>query len=109
MPQNQSRDLRADALAIWQAAVEAVRSDRLVRDNVRVFDFLRGETVEVRYLTGGNSTIDTERHNTLSLGGTLVLAARGGLVLNAAWTRQRSNDAVSALPPVSAEVQAAFR
>ena len=36
MPQNQSRDLRADALAIWQAAVEAVRSDRLVRDNVRV-------------------------------------------------------------------------
>jgi glycerate 2-kinase len=28
--------LRADALAIWQAAVEAVRSDRLVTDNVRV-------------------------------------------------------------------------
>src|SRR5262245_59023122 len=29
-------DLRADALAIWQAAVEAVRRDRLVRENVRV-------------------------------------------------------------------------
>jgi len=28
--------LRADALAIWHAAVEAVRSDRLVIDNVRV-------------------------------------------------------------------------
>jgi hydroxypyruvate reductase len=28
--------LRSDALAIWQAAVEAVRSDRLVKDNVRV-------------------------------------------------------------------------
>lgn len=80
----------------------------VVRDNVRVFDFLHGETVEVRYLTGGNPAIDTERRNTLSLGGTLVLAARGGLVLNAAWTRQRSSDAVSALPPVSAEVQAAF-
>jgi glycerate 2-kinase len=29
-------DLRADALAIWQAGVEAVRSDRLVKENVRV-------------------------------------------------------------------------
>jgi glycerate 2-kinase len=29
-------ELRADALAIWQAAVEAVRSDRLVCQNVRV-------------------------------------------------------------------------
>jgi hydroxypyruvate reductase len=28
--------LRADALAIWRAAVEAVRSDRLVRETVRV-------------------------------------------------------------------------
>ena len=28
--------LRTDALAIWQAAVDAVRSDRLVKENVRV-------------------------------------------------------------------------
>ena len=31
-----AEQLRADALAIWQAAVEAVRSDRLVRDALRV-------------------------------------------------------------------------
>jgi glycerate 2-kinase len=30
------QQLHDDALAIWQAAVEAVRSDRLVRDNVNV-------------------------------------------------------------------------
>jgi glycerate 2-kinase len=29
-------ELRADALAIWHAGVEAVRSDRLVHDNVRI-------------------------------------------------------------------------
>src|SRR4029453_2221614 len=28
--------LRADALAIWHAGLEAVRSDKLVRENVRV-------------------------------------------------------------------------
>lgn len=80
----------------------------IVRDNVRVFDFLRGETVEVRYLTGGNPGISTERRNTVSLGGTLAVAPRGGFVLNAAWSRRRSRDAVSTLPPVNAEVQAAF-
>src|SRR5947207_13164859 len=31
-------DLRADALAIWQAGVDAVRSDRLVKENVRIED-----------------------------------------------------------------------
>ncbi len=31
-----SADLRADALAIWHAGLAAVRSDRLVRDNVRI-------------------------------------------------------------------------
>src|SRR4051812_16126289 len=31
-------DLRADALAIWQAGVDAVRSDRLVKENVRIDD-----------------------------------------------------------------------
>src|SRR6185436_3026504 len=31
-----SAQLRTDALAIWQAGVEAVRSDRLIKDNIRV-------------------------------------------------------------------------
>ncbi len=31
-----SKQLRDDALAIWQSGVDAVRSDQLVRDNVRV-------------------------------------------------------------------------
>lgn len=35
MPRSAAQ-LRADALAIWHAAVEAVRSDRLVKENVRV-------------------------------------------------------------------------
>src|SRR5262245_44864978 len=35
MPRSTAQ-LRSDALAIWQAAVHAVHSDRLVKDNVRV-------------------------------------------------------------------------
>src|SRR5262245_13874460 len=29
-------ELRSDALAIWRAGVDAVRSDRLVKENVRI-------------------------------------------------------------------------
>jgi glycerate 2-kinase len=44
--------LRADALAIWQAGVDAVRSDRLVSDNVR----LDGQSLVV-----GDETIDLSK------------------------------------------------
>lgn len=43
MSEPASKKLRSDALAIWRAAVESVRSDRLVRDNVRV----SGDTLEI--------------------------------------------------------------
>src|SRR6478672_9178540 len=44
--------LRADALAIWQAGVDAVGSDRLVSDNVR----LDGQSLVV-----GDETIDLSK------------------------------------------------
>ncbi len=50
MPLHNRNNKRRDALAIWQAAVEAVRSDHLVRDNVRVADGIlniAGERIEL--------------------------------------------------------------
>jgi glycerate 2-kinase len=44
------QQMRNDALAIWQAGLEAVRSDRLVRENVRVESdrlAISGETIEL--------------------------------------------------------------
>lgn len=79
-----------------------------VRENVRVFDFVTGQNVEVRYLTGGNPGLATERRATWTLGGLLALMPRGGFELSANWTRQTSRDAQSALPPASVEVQMAF-
>lgn len=40
---NDPRSIHEDALAIWQAGVEAVRSDRLVRDHLRV----AGDALEI--------------------------------------------------------------
>jgi glycerate 2-kinase len=43
--------LRTDALRIWRAGVDAVRSDRLVRENVRIADHvldIAGERIDLR-------------------------------------------------------------
>src|SRR5690242_12003360 len=47
------KKLRENALAIWRAGVEAVRSDRLVRENLRV----AGEELEI----GDELRIDLRR------------------------------------------------
>jgi glycerate 2-kinase len=66
MPRS-SAQLRADALAIWQAGVDAVKSDRLVQDNVRVDgDWL---------LTGSDSAADTLRVSLSSIGKIAVVGA----------------------------------
>src|SRR3954470_5199936 len=44
--------LRSDALAIWQAGVDAVRSDRLVRDNIRI---------DGNWLVVGDETIELSK------------------------------------------------
>jgi glycerate 2-kinase len=49
-----STQLRADALAIWQAGLEAVRSDRLVKDNVSV----DGDLLRIGQLRATLSSVD---------------------------------------------------
>lgn len=78
----------------------------IARDNVRVFDFLRNETAEVRFITGGNANIATERRRSWTVGARL--RATRGVELSATWARDNSRDAQGALPPPNAEVQAAF-
>src|SRR5437773_38233 len=60
-------DLRADALAIWGAGVEAVRSDRLVQENLRV----EGEWLVV----GENSAAEPLRLSLASIGRIAVVGA----------------------------------
>src|SRR5438046_10253431 len=60
-------DLRADALAIWRAGVDAVRSDGLVKDNVRVEDGC--------LIIGENSTAEPLRLPLASIGQIAVVGA----------------------------------
>lgn len=77
-------------------------------DNVRTFDFIRQETVFVRYITGGNPDLGVERRRTLSLGGSWRPFRKLDLDLTADLRSVRGRGAFAALPPVNADVQAAF-
>lgn len=80
----------------------------VVTGGVRVYDFLRNETVAVDMISGGNPQLRPERRRTWRLGGDLQPFDKFNLHLVADYVRQRSRDATAALPPVSADVQAAF-
>lgn len=80
----------------------------VVTSGARVFDFLRGETVSVDLVTGGNPTLAPERRRTLRVGADVKPVGGIDLHLEADYLRQRSSNVTAALPPVSAAVQAAF-
>jgi hypothetical protein len=80
----------------------------VVVDGLRAYDFIRQETVLVRYISGGNPDLEVENRQSMKIGGTYRPFEKVDFTLNADYTRTIGHDAVAALPPVSADVQAAF-
>lgn len=84
-------------------------TDALVTlDNVRLFDFIRQETVLVTYLTGGNPDLGIERRRTITIGATWRPLDETDLDLSVDYLNIVGRGAFAALPPVNADVQAAF-
>lgn len=80
----------------------------IATSGVRVFDYLRNQTVGVTMLTGGNPALPVESRRVLRLGAIIQPVARRGLTLDVEYLNSRGRNALAALPPVSAAVQAAF-
>src|SRR5690606_19058448 len=72
------------------------------------YDFIRQETVLVRYITGGNPDLEVERRRGTRVDFTLRPFEEVDFMLNADYRRTIGRDAVSSLPAVSEDVQAAF-
>ncbi|MDP1907527.1 MAG: TonB-dependent receptor, partial [Hyphomicrobium sp.] len=84
-------------------------TDALVTiDNVRLFDFIRQETVLVTYLTGGNPDLGIERRRSITVGATWRPFDEADLDLSVDYLNIVGRGAFAALPPVNADVQAAF-
>jgi hypothetical protein len=75
---------------------------------VRVFDFVRGETVEVTRIDGGNPALIADNRRVWKLGANVRPISDKDLSISANYTSSRIVDAISAFPAATAEIEAAF-
>ena len=81
---------------------------RTVTTGVRVFDYVRGETVEVAQVSGGDPSLRSDQRDAARLGVNWKPFADRELNVSVSYNRSRAEDPASALPAATAEVQAAF-
>ena len=74
----------------------------------RVFDFTRGETVDVNAISGGNPDLLADRRNVLKFGGNWKPFEKTDLRLRAEYVRSRLDNPVNSFPGASAALEEAF-
>lgn len=89
-------------------SAQTLSDPQVVYENYRIFDFITGQTVQVRYITGGNPNLPVATRRILSVGGTYLPFSNANLILSAEYSSRRTTNLQSTLPPVNAQVQAAF-
>jgi iron complex outermembrane receptor protein len=89
-------------------SVQQLGDPVLLTPNVPVFDFRRGETVEVERIEGGNPLLVADNRRVWKLGATVKPLDETDLTLSVNYTNTRIEDAISAFPAITPEVEAAF-
>jgi hypothetical protein len=88
--------------------IQQLGDPETVTPGVRVFDFTRGETVELTRIEGGNRSLVADSRRVVKLGLTLRPLDETDLVLRADYTRSRLSDEIANFPAATPEVEAAF-
>ncbi len=76
--------------------------------NAQVFDYVRGASIDVTRITGGNPDLKGETRNVLRFGATWKPEKIQGLSLTANYSRVRIDNPVAGFPAATAAVEAAF-
>ncbi|WP_164156114.1 TonB-dependent receptor domain-containing protein, partial [Sandarakinorhabdus rubra] len=80
----------------------------IITPNVRVFDFIRGETVDITRLDGGNPNLANDTRRVWKLGLNIKPIEATDLVFNANFVDTRIEDPIAGFPTATAELEAAF-
>lgn len=80
----------------------------IVTPGSQVFDYVRGSSVDVTRVSGGNPDLKGETRNVLRLGATYKPEKVQGLSLTANYSRTRIDNPVAGFPAATAAVEAAF-
>ncbi|MBU0557055.1 MAG: TonB-dependent receptor [Alphaproteobacteria bacterium] len=90
------------------AGIQQVGDVQTLTPFVPIFDFVRGESVLVTTITGGNRDLDKSRVETIRLGADFSILREPRLRLDVSYNRRRTEGGVSAFPGVTADTAAAF-
>jgi iron complex outermembrane receptor protein len=80
----------------------------LLTPNVRVFDFVRGETVDISRLEGGNPDLIADNRRVMKLGLTVRPFSEEDVSFTADYTSNRTRNPIASFPTATAEIEAAF-
>jgi hypothetical protein len=76
--------------------------------NVRVFDFVRGETVDITRTDGGNPGLIADNRSVMKLGLNYQPVQKLDLSLNIDYTKSIVRNPIASFPTATAEIEAAF-
>ncbi len=76
--------------------------------NVRVLDFVRGETVDITRIEGGNPNLVADNRRVWSLGMRAQPWSGTDLIFTANYTNSRTLNPIASFPTATAEIEAAF-
>ena len=80
----------------------------LVTPNVRIYDFVRGESVDITQISGGNPNLRADSRKVFRAGLNIRPLSETNLGIVVNYTNTRYRNAVQSFPGASAEVEAAF-
>lgn len=89
-------------------SVQQLGAPVVVTPGVRVFDFQRGETVEVTRIEGGAPGLDADHRSVMKLGLNLKPFEDTELTFSADYVRTRITDVIAGFPTATSQIEAAF-
>jgi iron complex outermembrane receptor protein len=79
-----------------------------VTPGVRVFDFVRGETIDISRIDGGNPDLTADNRRVLSIRGNVRPIEDEDLTLLVNYTSSRVRNPIASFPTATPEIEAAF-
>lgn len=89
-------------------AAQQLGNPRVETPNVRVFDFVRGETVDITRIDGGNAGLIADNRSVMKLGLNLRPLKGTDLTLNVDYNKSIIRNPIASFPTATAEIEAAF-
>lgn len=88
--------------------VQQLGNPLVTTPDVRVFDFVRGQTADITRISGGNPDLVADHRHVMKIGLTVKPLAKTDLSVTATYTDSRTRNLVAAFPVGIAQIEAAF-